>query len=583
VTPYAIILAFSAATCAFLAYISWRWRGTRGALVLAFLLLAIAEWELTTAFETAAVHRAQKMLWSSLSYLGVVACPPLLLIFVLRYSDRDKGLTPRLIGLMCFVPLVTVALSLTNEWHHLIWARVTEHPTKNLLLYDYGLWFWVWSGYAYCLLAVSTFLLLRMAIRHRHTYRLQAILLLAALVSAWIGNGLYLAKTGILGGRDLTPLGFAFAAALLVLNIYRFRLLDLVPMAREAVIENMDEGVLVLDEEDRVVDANAAALEILDLEASLIGQRIEEVLSTWPELLDVYCDGAEARCEVQHGGSYTRYLDVRLSQLYDRRGRFGGRLMVMSDITARKELEQQLRQAQKMEAIGRLAGGVAHEFNNLLTVINGYSEMSLAQLEEDDPVRADLEQVLESGRRAARLTNRLLTFSRRRAMKVEVVDPGEVLEEMVGMLQQVVSADIQLETEIADDVAKVRVDQGRLEETLLNLVANAQDAIRATEDGKGTISIQARNVDVEHSVTGHLSVEQGSYVQIEVCDTGAGMGADVQERMFEPFFTTKEVGEGTGLGLAIVYGTVEEFGGGIEVTSAPGEGTSIRIYLPRIE
>lgn len=583
-TSYAITLAISAVVSIVLSGVSWQWRETRGAVVFAFLMLAIAEWDLTAAFEAAAIQETHKILWSKLSYLGIVATPVLLFVFVLRYTHQEGVVPPRFFVLLWVVPIVTVVLALTNDWHHLIWAHVGLDPDsgKNVLVYDYGAWFWVWLAYAYCLLAVSTFVLIRMSLRYRRTYRLQAVLLLLAVLLPWLGNGLYVAHVGLFSGRDLTPLGFAAGAVLLALNIYYFRLFDLVPIAREAVIESMNEGVLVLDREDRIVDTNPAAFGLLTLDASSVGQRVEEAFAAWPELIKVCCDGGEARCEVRQDGVSPRYLDVYVSPLYDRNERFSGRLMVMSDITTRKKMEQRLRQVKKMEAVGRLAGGIAHEFNNLLTVINGYTEMSLGVFDEDDPVRANLEQVLGAGRRAAELTDRLLTFSRRRAMKVETVNPHDVLGDVEKMLQQVVADDVQLKFEAAKNLGMVRVDRGRLEEVLVNLVINAQDAIEE-KGGDGVITIEARDVEVTIPIAGHLPVGPGVYARIEVRDTGAGMSADVRERIFEPFFTTKEVGEGTGLGLAIVYGAVEEFGGGIEVQSEPSEGTSVRIYIPRVE
>ncbi|MGM0401157.1 MAG: histidine kinase N-terminal 7TM domain-containing protein [Chloroflexota bacterium] len=584
-TSYSIILVVSAAICVGLAFVSWRWRGTRGALALVLLMLAIAQWDLVVALEAAAVRESQKILWSKISYIGVTASPLLLLVFVLRYTRQDEVLPTRFFVSLWIVPAVTVALALTNEGHGLVWTRVGLHPdpARNVLLYEYGLWFWFWMAYAYCLLAVATFFLVRMALQYRHTYRLQATLLLLALFFPWLSNILYITDVGIFSGQDLTPLSFALAAALLVLDIHRFRLLDLVPIAREAVIESMEEGVLVLDREDCIVDANPAALDLLALDASSIGRRVGEALAAWPELVEICRHGRQKRCEVYREGPSPQYLDVRLSQMHDRQERLRGRLVVVNDMTVQKSLEEQLRQAQKMEAVGRLAGGIAHEFNNLLTVINGYTEMSLTGLDGDDPIHKDLEQVLEAGRRAARLTGRLLTFSRRRSMEEKIVDPRDVLKDMSHMLKPVVDKDVRLKIEAADALGKIRVDRGRLEEALLNLVTNAQDAIGEKRDGGGMITIEARNVDLAAAVKSYLPVERGEYVLVGVHDTGAGMDADVQERIFEPFFTTKEVGEGTGLGMAIVYGTVEAFGGGIEVDSTPGQGTSVRIYIPRVK
>jgi two-component system cell cycle sensor histidine kinase/response regulator CckA len=242
----------------------------------------------------------------------------------------------------------------------------------------------------------------------------------------------------------------------------------------------------------------------------------------------------------------------------------------VQDITARRLLELQLREAQRLESIGRLAGGVAHDFNNLLTVILGFSETLLDGLPPGDEHRASAEQIHAAGRRAADLTQQLLAFGRRQVLRTQVFDLNAVLTEMRDILQRLVGEQIQIAIEPASRPCLVRADRGQIEQVILNLALNARDAMPAG----GRIDI----------VTGDpapaVGEPAGRWLQLAVSDTGSGMSPEVQAHIFEPFFSTKEVGQGTGLGLATVHGIVTQTGGRIEVNSVPGEGTTFRVFLP---
>jgi signal transduction histidine kinase len=258
----------------------------------------------------------------------------------------------------------------------------------------------------------------------------------------------------------------------------------------------------------------------------------------------------------------------------------GSHLVVLRDVTDRKQLEAQLRQSQKMEAIGRLAGGVAHDFNNLLSVIAGYAELILRALPADSPQRVRGEEILKASTRAAALTRQLLAFSRQQVLQPKIFDLNAVVSEMEAMLERLLGVDVILDTRLDPSLGHVRADPGQIEQVVMNLVVNARDAM---PDG-GRIALSTSNTDMDEAyVRDHLGSRPGPYVLLQVSDTGHGMDPETQAHIFEPFFTTKEKGKGTGLGLATAYGVVKQSGGYIWVNSRPGGGTTFYVFLPRVD
>ncbi|HEV8393507.1 MAG TPA: PAS domain S-box protein [Vicinamibacterales bacterium] len=263
----------------------------------------------------------------------------------------------------------------------------------------------------------------------------------------------------------------------------------------------------------------------------------------------------------------------------DAQGRIIGLVGFSRDITELKRLEQQFRQAQKMEAVGQLAGGIAHDFNNLLTAIIGFGEMAFNGLAPGDPNRELLSEIRRAGDRAANLTRQLLAFSRKQVLRPEVVSLNALLSEVIKLLQRLISEDIELVLSADDTLGLTRIDTGQFEQAVINLAVNARDAMPQG----GRLAIATRNVEIDEAyASARQEVEPGSYVMVSVSDTGHGMDEETRARIFEPFFTTKPVGEGTGLGLAMVYGFVKQSGGHVEASSEPGIGTTFRIFLPRV-
>jgi PAS domain S-box-containing protein len=266
--------------------------------------------------------------------------------------------------------------------------------------------------------------------------------------------------------------------------------------------------------------------------------------------------------------------------LFDINGRPVQSVVLVQDITSRKSLEEQLRQAQKMEAVGRLAGGIAHDFNNLLTAILGHSELLLSSLELEDQLRKDVEEIKKGGEIAAALTKQLLAFSRKQILEPRVVNLNLMVGDMETILRRVIGEDVELITETTHNLGLVKCDPGQMEQIILNLAVNARDAMPKG----GQLTIETANLELNEAyVSKHVSVEPGHYVKLIVSDTGCGMEAETRAHMFEPFFTTKTPGRGTGLGLSTVYGIVQQSEGHIDVHSEPGRGTTFTIYFPQVD
>jgi PAS domain S-box-containing protein len=357
-----------------------------------------------------------------------------------------------------------------------------------------------------------------------------------------------------------------------------------------AVLESASQGILAVDREGHLVLANARTSELFGYtREELTGQPVEMLL---PEAVRV--------AHVQHRHDYLRHprvrpmgvglelsgrrkdgtefpVEISLSYVQTENGFFA--IAFVTDITSRKQLEEQLLQSQKMEAVGRLAGGVAHDFNNMLTIISGYNRLLLNHLAPQDPQRGYAEEVLKAADRAAALTKQLLAFSRRQVMQPRVLNVNELLHETEKMLRRLLGEDIELTLMLQPSIGNVKADPGHIEQAIFNLAVNGRDAMPRG----GRITIETASVDLDEAyVRTHLGVKPGRYIMIAVSDTGHGMSTETRRHIFEPFYTTKERGKGTGLGLATVYGIVKQSGGDIWVYSEPNKGTTFKLYFPEV-
>jgi two-component system cell cycle sensor histidine kinase/response regulator CckA len=346
--PYLPPLLITAVISTALALYACRRRHVPGVVSFAVFMLAVVEWSLAYALELGSTSLSVKVLWVRVEYLGIVTVPVAWLVFVLRYTGREKWLTRRTLVLLVVVPLVTQPLVWTNESHSLIWRDIELDTGGPFAMLDltYGAWWWIHTAYSYLLLLLGTLLLIQKLIRSPRLYRGQATVLLVGALAPWMVNALYIFDVSPFPNLDLTPFAFTLTGLAVIWGLFRFQLLDIVPLARDAVVEGMDDGVMVLDIQNRIVDVNPPVARIIGRPVSeIVGRPADQVLSAWPDLIERYSDVMETRTEIVLDiDEAQRYYDLRISPLYDRRGRLAGRLFVSRNITDWKRADELLRE-----------------------------------------------------------------------------------------------------------------------------------------------------------------------------------------------------------------------------------------------
>jgi signal transduction histidine kinase/ActR/RegA family two-component response regulator len=355
-----------------------------------------------------------------------------------------------------------------------------------------------------------------------------------------------------------------------------------------STLESTGDGILVVDRDKGSIKTNQKLFDLTSLPKDLIekGDFVGVLeyfmqVAKYPDRLRAQM--AQIMAEPELGRidiielKDNRFFEI-FSQPHWEHGKCVGRIYSFRDVTEQHRLEESLRQSQKMEAIGQLAGGVAHDFNNILTIINGYGELLLSTIDSEHPMYRKLVEIKKAGERASGLTGQLLAFSRKQVLAPQVLDINAIVTNMQKMLKRLIGENISMEINGAKDLWKIHADKGQIEQVLMNLIVNARDAM----PNGGVITIGTHNMEIsETQAKAQDGLRAGFYVRLTVTDTGIGMDSNTRARIFEPFFTTKEVGKGTGMGLSTVYGIINQSDGAIAVDSELGKGTCFEIYLPR--
>lgn len=346
ITPYAAIAAITAGVALIVAWVAWQRRRVAGGASLAGMMAAVSIWSAGAALEYATVGISGKVFWAKLEYIGVLTCPVFYLLFALEYNRLERWLTRRTVALLFAVPLLTLVLTFTNEWHKLIWPSVTPSSVgDNLAVYGHGIGFWLGTvGYAYLLMLIATFLFVRGALRLPAVFQRQVALIIIAVLAPWVVNVIYLLGLSPAPGLELTPLVLVFSGMIFAWAIFGFQLLSVAPIARQTLIETMAEGMLVLDVEDQIVEINPAAQRLVGAATPVKpGQPVSHLLPAWPDWEERFWRRGQTDAEIELDGATPRDLKVTVTPLRNRRGNLIGRLVAMHDITARRRAETALR------------------------------------------------------------------------------------------------------------------------------------------------------------------------------------------------------------------------------------------------
>jgi PAS domain S-box-containing protein len=506
------------------------------------------------------------------------------LLFTTEYS-RIAWPAQRITRVLVWaIPVATLLLAWTNEQHHFYWTAITEvaTPAGPRLVYTGAPWYWIHAAYSYFLILIGTATLVRGLRRFPPPYRRQTALIIVGAIVPWAGNLLYLSRALPV---DLTPIAFTASGACFTWGIYRYRLFGLVPVARDMVVDSMDDGVIVLDAQRRLVDLNAAAERFTGCTAASLGRPIDEVVSWWNEAVDEdrpLAEGQPAIVKVEPG---PRYFEVKVSAVRDSQRRFVGWLVIVHDISSRRRNEaeryafdRRLQEQQKSESLMVLAGGVAHDFNNLLTGILGNADLlSILSPPNSDQRRAS-ESIVLGAQRAADLVAKMLAYSGGGRVVAEHVDLDGLVKEMVDLLGASVARHCTLIYNSPGPLPLVETDPTHIRQVVMNLIINAAEAV---EDA-GVITVETGTESLDRAtlrkMTFGADVSEGRYVFIDVVDNGIGMNEHTLARMFDPFYSTKDTGRG--LGMAAVRGIVRSHRAALRVTSAVGQGTRFRVWFP---
>lgn len=582
---YILYLFISIFISSITAFLFWQRRAATGAKAMFICMLFAAQWTLSDLISTISSDMPVKLFWDYMTYLGVVVIPVAWIMFSLQYTGTVRTPTYPKIILLSIVPALTLCALWTNNYHHLFLKGVYKNTIGNLIITDpiFGPLFWVHAAYSYALIATGTLLLVKKLIRQPRIYRNQSLIMISGTITPFIGNIFFTFKLIDIPGFDPTMFFFSIAGLLYFFGMFRYKLFDLVPAAREAVIESMDELVLVVDTQSRIIDINAFAKKILSSiqNGELIGQPIAEILQKYsPEFLKYEnILQTDEKISVESDGKTTFY-NLRITPLYNIKGRYTGRFIIMRDITGLEGAIESLKVSQAAaenanKAKSSFLASMSHEIRTPLNAIIGMSELlTSANLTNEE--KNYLLSVKSSANFLLDIVNDILDFSKIEAGKMELeniaFDVRNLMDSIFKtFMYQQKEKHLEFVCSIQDDIPEaVMGDPVRLRQVLYNLVSNA---FKFTEKGSITVDVKKLKDSSEEVL-----------IQFSVSDTGIGIQNDKIEGLFRSFeqldsSTTRKYG-GTGLGLAIVKNIITMMNGSITVESTPGSGSKFYFQIP---
>ncbi len=580
--PYLPLLILAVVVLTALASFVWQRRSTTSLALLVFIfILTVIEWSLGYGWQLVAASLSLKILAAKIQYFGIVSSPVLWFVFALQYTGQDKWLTKTKVAQLMIIPMITLLLVWTNEAHGLIWTanRLRSFGSYTMMDMSYGLGFWGHALYSYGLSCYGLILFTQSMIRSPQIYQAQAGALVLGGLAIGVGNALFLSGLSPYPSLDLTPLTFSFTGVMMTWAIFRFRLLDILPVARDTIIESIGDGVLVMDIQGRVVDLNPAAQSTLNCKPSkILGQPAVEVLAHWPSLVRYFRNPTETTTEMVLDGCY---YDLRILPLNNRRSRPSGWLAVWRDITERKQAEAELQKAKEdaesaNQAKSAFLTNMSHELRTPLNAILGYSEMLQGELQDmgHQEFSSDLGTIHTAGKHLLSIIGDMLDLSKIEAGKMdlylETFDLPYLVREVVTTIHPLVKQnENMLQVNCPQELGSVQTDMTKLRQVLFNLLSNAA---KFTKKGLITLTVTSPG-------------PAAPWIEFEIVDTGIGMTAEQIQHLFQAFTqadvsTTRKYG-GTGLGLALSQRFCQMMGGEVTVTSEPNKGSIFTVRLPR--
>jgi signal transduction histidine kinase len=579
-----LLLASAALMVAAAVYVSRRpGPGTRSFL---WLSAATVIWCAAGAGHAMAGTLAAKILWAKAQYFGIASVVPLWLLFTAEYSGAPwfrRGSAVRA-PMLWAVPVITLALAVTNEWHHAIWSSVTL-AANGRAVYSYGPWFWIAASYNYALLLTGSAVVVRMVRKSPGPLRTQFVAMLVGAGIPWACNILYLAGIVTI---DLTSLGFAVSGILFGWAAFYSHLFDLVPVARDVVIDSLSDAMIVLDGSRRILDMNAAgrtlALRkgtITSDRQSWLGREVDDVFPLLRGALLAPMTVVSTSPLLKTAGEPAAF-DVQVLPVHVG-GRFEAWVVLMRDVTDqrraaadREALQQRIQEQQRRESLSILAGGLAHDFNNLLAGIVGNADLLALQVPASSSMGDSVGAILLGAQRAADLVSKMLAYAGERHGSMARIDVDEVTRDLLDLLRASAARHCAISYQGASAV--IDADATQFRQVAMNLIINAAEAVG--DAGNVTITTGRQTLSSTELATMRVGQDAapGDYAFLEVRDEGVGMDAETVRHLFQPFFTTKSGGHG--LGLAAVQGIVMGHRGALRVTTEPGKGTCFCVWFP---
>jgi len=569
-----------------IAVLLWKHRSRRLGKYLILMMLADSYWAINAGLDANATSLAAHRLLTVLSYPGVVSVPVFFFIFVVIFSDHEDWLSKRNLALLWLIPIITVLLVVTNEWHHFHWSYLVPDPQvgEKIIHYGYGPWYYVMVIFLYALNLVASYHLLRVAFKYRSDFKLQALAILIGVPLPWAGSVIYILNITPFPGLDHTPVFIAITGLFLSLAVFRFHLLELIPIARDLIVEGLQDGIVVMDTQGRIVDINAAATSMLNLNnRSRVGQLGVDLI---PQI-DLLQGTSLMEFEFPPDSGHPPWLEYRLSSLPGRGGRVLGKILTVRNITERKLMEQAfysetrrlLLDAQQARAAAEQANmaksaflaNMSHELRTPLNAIIGFTRIVRRKSEGLLPEKQseNLEKVLSSAEHLLGLINTVLDIAKIEAGRMDVVadsfDIAPFIELCVTTTQPLVRPGVKFMTHVEDSLITMFSDQDKIRQIILNLISNA-----AKFTHQGRILLDVKQV--------------GDSLCVSVSDTGIGISEEAREHLFKEFQqadnTTTRLYGGTGLGLSISRKLARLLGGELSLESELGQGSVFTLVVP---